>query len=252
MKGLGALLRKELVEQFRTYRLLIVGGIFIFFGITTPLTLKYLPEIIKFAGEQQMKIEIPPPTAAQSLVEYTGTIGQIGVLVAVLMAMGAIANELKHGTALMTLSKPVSRGAFVSSKLIALSTSFIAAMIVASIFCFAYTVLLIESADVMDFIGANLLLGLFLIFCLSVTLLFSGFFKSSLAAGGISIGILIALAAFSAIPVFGDYMPGKLLGWGNNLINGTSDTYWWAFAITCVIIGLCIYFAVRRLKNRDL
>lgn len=251
MKGLAPVLRKELLEQLRTYRLLIVGGIFVFFGITTPLTLKYLPQIIKLAGEQ-MTIDVPPPTAAQSLVEYTGTIGQIGVLVAVLVAMGAIANELKHGTALITLSKPVSRSAFVASKLIALTVTFIVAMIVASVFCFAYTVMLIESANIMDFVGANLLLGLFLVFCLSVTLLFSGFFKSSLAAGGISIGILIALALFSAIPVFGDYMPGKLLGWGNNLIKGAPETYWWALALTCVIIGLCIFIAVRRLKNTDL
>jgi hypothetical protein len=60
------------------------------------------------------------------------------------------------------------------------------------------------------------------------------------------------LAIFSTIPVFGDYMPGKLLSWGNNLINGVPATYWWALVVTCVIVGLCIFFAVRRLKNKDL
>jgi ABC-2 type transport system permease protein len=251
VKGLASLLRKEMKEQLRTYRFLIVGGIFVFFGITNPLTIKYLPQIIKLAGDQ-ISIDVPPPTAAQSLVGYAGDIGQIGVLVAVLMAMGAIANELRHGTALMTLSKPVSRGAFVSSKLIALSTSFIVAMVVASMFCFAYTVLLIESADVVAFIGTNLLLALFLVFCLAVTLLFSSFFKSSLAAGGISIGIIIVQAVIAAVPVIGDYMPGKLIGWGNNLVNGVPDTYWWALAITLVVTGCCVYLAQRRLKNKDL
>ena len=64
MTGLGALLRKELLEQIRTYRLLIVGGVFVFFGLTTPLMLKYLPQIIKLAGTE-IPMEIPPPTAVQ-------------------------------------------------------------------------------------------------------------------------------------------------------------------------------------------
>jgi len=61
-----------------------------------------------------MIIQLPTPTAAMSLAEYAGNIGQIGALIAVLMAMGGIANELKSGTAVMTLSKP-SAAALLSS-----------------------------------------------------------------------------------------------------------------------------------------
>jgi ABC-2 type transport system permease protein len=105
VSGLGALFKKEVREQLRTYRLVVVAGVFLLFGITTPVMLKYLPEFIKLAG-QQMEITIPALTAAQSLVEYAGSVGQIGVLVAVLVAMGSVANELQRGTAVMTLSKP--------------------------------------------------------------------------------------------------------------------------------------------------
>ncbi|MGD9142439.1 MAG: ABC transporter permease [Dehalococcoidia bacterium] len=251
MKGLRPLLKKELKEQFKTYRWLIVGGIFLLFGITTPLMYKYLPEILEFAGEQLTIIEIPRPTAFQSLSEYTGTIGQIGVLVAVLVAMGSIANELRHGTAMITLSKPVSRLAFVSAKLIAVSITFLGSMVLASIFCFAYTVWLIESADVMAFIGVNLLLGLFLIFCLALTLLFSSFFKSSLAAGGISLAIIVAQAGISVLPRFGDYMPGSLLNWGTELLSGSGESYWWALGITVAVIVFCVYFAQHTLQHKD-
>lgn len=251
MKGLGPLLKKEVREQVRTYRLLIVGGIFLLFGITTPLTLKYLPEIIRLAGED-MVIEVPTPTAAKSLAEYASTIGQTGVLVAVLMAMGSIANELRHGTAVMTLSKPVSRAAFVGSKLTATSLTFLLSMSVASILCFVYTVLLIEGTALWPFVGLNLLLGLFLVFCLAVTLLFSSMFKSSLAAGGLAIAVLIGQALVSALPLVGDYMPGKVLTWGINMLNGEGHSYWWAFWVSIVAIGLCLYLAQRLLKNRDL
>jgi ABC-2 type transport system permease protein len=252
MKGFAPLLKKEIREQFKLYRLVIVGGIFVFFGISDPIMLKYLPEILKLAGSGNLNIQIPTPTAAQSLAEYAGNIGQIGVLVAVLVAMGCIANELKSGTAVMTLSKPVSRSAFVSAKLLAMSMAFIVSMILGSLFCFGYTVWLIQGAAVMPFVGLNLLLGLFLVFCLSVTLFFSSLYKSGLAAGGLAISVVIVQAIISSIPVIGNFMPGKLLSWGTDLLTGSGTGNWWALGITVVAIGLCLYFAQRLLKNRDL
>jgi ABC-2 type transport system permease protein len=252
MIGLLPLLKKEMLEQLRTYRLLIVGVIFLFFVKTTPLTLKYLPEIIELAGGAGMEITIPPPTAEQSLLEYAGTVGQIGVLLAVLMAMGSIANERKNGTAIITLSKPVSRAAFVNAKLLASTVTFLVSLLMASIFCYGYTVWLIEDTDVVAFIGLNFLIALFLVFCLSVTLLFSSMFKSSLAAGGISLGLLIGQAGLSAIPRIGDFFPGKLLTWGNLLLMGGDEKYWASLAVTLILIIICLYFAQRILNTRDI
>jgi len=172
--------------------------------------------------------------------------------VAVLIAMGCIANELKSGTVVMTLSKPVSRSAFVSTKLIAMSLTFLVSMTIASLVCFAYTVWLIQGSAVLPFVGLNLMMGLFLVFCLAVTMLFSSLYKSSLAAGGIALGVIIVQGIISAIPVVGKYMPGKLLDWGTNLLTGSDKTYWWALGITIVGIGLCVYLSQRFLKNRDL
>ncbi len=250
MKGLSALLKKEIREQLRTYRLVVVGGVFLLFGITTPLMLKYLPEFIKLAGEQ-MEITVPPPTAVQALVEYAGSVGQIGVLVAVLVAMGSVANELQRGTAVMTLSKPVTRAAFVTAKFAATSLTFLVALAVSSAVCLAYTVWLIEPADAVSFLGLNLLLALFLVFCLAVTVLFSSLFKSSLAAGGTALGVLVGQAVLSVLPWVGDYMPGKLLGWGNALFSG-GPSYWWALAVTVVLTVLCLYLAQRALRNKEM
>jgi ABC-2 type transport system permease protein len=251
MKGLGPLLRKELMEQLRTYKLVIVGGAFLFFGITTPLLLKYLPEILKLAGEE-MTIALPPPTAVMSLAEYAGTIGQVGLLMAVLVAMGAVANERSRGTASIVLSKPVSRAAFVNAKLIAASLTFLVSLAAASVVCFAYTVWLIEGTGVWPFVLLNLMVGLFLVLSLAVTLLFSSLTKSSLAAGGLAILVLISQAGLSALPLIGDYMPGKLLSWGIVLLSGGNASYWWALGITIGLIGLCLYLSNRSLSTKDL
>ena len=252
MKGFTPLFKKEIREQLKLYRLVIVLGVFLLFGLSSPITLKYLPDLLKLAGDQSMIIQLPTPTAAQSLASYAGDIGQIGALVAVLIAMGCIANELKSGTAIMTLSKPISRSAFISAKLLAVSLTFLVSTIVASLVCLGYTVWLIQGTAVLPFVGLNLLLALFLIFCLAVTMLFSSLYKSSLAAGGLALAVIVFQGIISAIPIVGKYMPGKLLSWGVNLLSGKSDNYWWALGITVVAIGLCVYFSQHFLKNRDL
>lgn len=251
MTGFIPLLRKEIKEQLRTFRLLIVCSVFVFFGITTPLLLQYMPEILKLSG-QQIPIEIPAPTAAQSLSEYAGTIGQLGILIAVLVAMGSIANEVRRSTAVMVLSKPVSYAAFVNAKFIAMSLTFLISLALASVFCFAYTSFLIGNASVLSFVGMNLLLGLFLMFCLSLTILFSTVFKSSVAAGGLSIGILIAQALLASLPGIGDYFPGKLLPWGTYLLEARGINYWWALGITIISTGACLFASQRILINKEL
>jgi ABC-2 type transport system permease protein len=147
MNGFKTLLSKEWREQFRTFRLLIVSGIFLFFGLLTPVMIKYLPEIIKLAGEDLGTIELPLPTALQALTEYSATALQMGLLVAVLVTMGAIAAERRSGTAAMTLSKPVGNGAFVTAKMLAISFSFIIGLVLGGIGAYGYTWLLLYQCD---------------------------------------------------------------------------------------------------------
>ncbi len=250
MDGLIPLLKKEIKEQWKTYRFLVVISVFLLLGLTTPLTLKYLPELMKLSGVP-MELSFPPPTAVQSLMGFAGDIGQVGVFVIVLIAMGSIANEVSRGTALIILSKPVSRTAFVTAKLLALSLTTIVALSVASAVCFAYTVWLIQDTSATAFLGLTLLLALFMVFSIATTLLFSSLFRSSLAAGGVALGVIIGQAILSILPYAGDYMPGKLLGWGNELLTG-GDAYWGALAVTLALTGLFIYLAQHALKTRDI
>jgi ABC-2 type transport system permease protein len=132
-----------------------------------------------------------------------------------------------------------------------MSLTFVASLAAASALCLAYTVWLIGAADVISFLGLNLLLALFLVFCLAVTVLFSSVFNSSLAAGGVSLGMLVGQGVLSVLPWVGDYMPGRLLGWGNALFTG-GRSYWWSVGVTVVLIGLCLYLAQRSLKNKEM
>ncbi len=252
MNGFKPLLSKELREQIKTFRLLIVGGVFLFFGLTTPVLTKYTPELIeRFGGG--VVLDMPPPTALQALVEYSSTALQIGLLIVVLVAMGAIAGERRSGTAAMTLSKPVSTGAFVTAKLIAISATFVIGLVLGSLGAFGYTWLLFEDGNLGGFIAQTALLSVFMIFCVSVTLVFSAIFRNALAAGGVSIAVLIVSLTLSAIPWVGRVMPGSLTSWGNHLVAGESGgAEWLALATTIALIAAGAFLGTRILKGQEI
>ncbi|AGG07093.1 MULTISPECIES: ABC transporter permease [Dehalococcoides] len=253
MNGLKVLFKKELREQLKTYKMLIVGIAFVFFGISTPLLLAYLPQIIEFSGQgADMPINMPDPTPLMSMQEFGQTMLQVGVLICILITMGTISGEKEKGTAMLTLSKPVSRGAFVMSKYLALGMLVFVSMLLSAGLCYAYTLMLIGDFAFIPFLGSTLLLTLFLLLCLAVTLFFSSFFKSSLAAGGTALVLLIAQGLATQLPWIGKYLPGNLSSWSTQLLSGSGEPAWGALVVAVVIIGLCLYFARIRLEQKEL
>ncbi len=253
MKGLLALLKKELKEQLRTNRLVIVSGVFLFFGLSTPLMIKYLPELIKMAGESGMAIEFPPPTAIQAMAEYTSTMIQFGALIAVLIAMGAVAKERESGTAALTLSKPVGYPAFITAKFEAMGVTTLVAALLGGLACFGYTYFLFEGAPVAGFLYQNLLMLLYLLLTIAITIYFSSLFKSQLAAGALGLVTVIVLTLLSGLPWVGKYLPGELVSWGNALLAGEpGGAAWWAVLVTIGLIVLSLYLAWTNLKKKEI
>jgi ABC-2 type transport system permease protein len=256
MSGFLVLLRKEIKEQFKTSKVIIVAAVFLFFGLGTPLLTKYTPILLESVGSTGtggITIEMPEPTSSDSLLEYSSTMAQFGVLMAVLVAMGAIAKEAETGTAAMVLSKPVGRQAFILAKLQAEVFTFFLAFLLGGLACWGYTLILFGDANVLGFLSQNLLLLLFFVLCLMVTLFFSALMKNQLAAGGLALASLIGISAFSALPLVGRYLPSTLISWGNRLVlNQSGDSEWWAVMVTAALIVLGVYCTWLIMRKKEL
>jgi ABC-2 type transport system permease protein len=189
-------LRKELLEQWRSYRLFIVVVVLLLFGgLMAPLSVKYTPELLKALapnGEEIAKL-IPAPTATAAVEEYVGNIGQFGVLAALLVTMGAVAQEKDKGTAALMLVKPLPRGVFLAAKFVALGITFTISVLVAAVACYYYTMLLFESLDVASWLALNGLMLLFLLVYVALTLFCSTLSRSQLVGGGLAFGLLMVL-----------------------------------------------------------
>src|SRR5713226_2620753 len=112
-----AALRKELLEQWRSYRALVVAAVLLGFGLLSPLSAKFTPELFRLLPNgAQIASLIPPPTLLDAVAQYLKNMSQFAVILALLLTMGAVSQEKERGTAAMMLSKPLPRWAFLAAK----------------------------------------------------------------------------------------------------------------------------------------
>ena len=252
MSSFAASVRKEWLEHWRSYRILVVVVVLALFGLLAPFTAKYTPEMMKLLpnGEAIARL-MPPPTAADAVSQYLKSVGQFGIILALLLTMGAVAHEKDKGTAAMMLVKPLPRRSFILAKFTVLALLFAVGIGVAGLGAWYYTWLLFGPLDPVRWLALNGLSLTFVLVQVAVTLLFSVVAKSQAAAGGMAFGVLMLLAILSSIPVVGTYLPAQLLGWGAALMAGHSATAWPALAISGLIGFVSLVGAVALFERQE-
>ncbi|HEV8402645.1 MAG TPA: ABC transporter permease subunit [Candidatus Limnocylindrales bacterium] len=211
MTGGSVLLRKEMLESWRTLRLPIVAGLFLLVGLTSPLLAKFLPEIITAAaGDQLPTIPLPTPVAVDAVSQTWKNLAQFGAFAAIVLAMGAVSTERDRGTAAFVLSKTVSRGAFIAAKVAAIGAILALCTALAVAVAWVYAAVLFEPLPVGGWVAMAFLAWLGLAAWAALTFLGSTVTGSTVAAAGIGFGALVLLSIASAIPNVGRFLPGGL------------------------------------------
>ena len=210
MSAFLVLLRKELLESWRTRRLPVVLLLFVAIGLISPLTARYLPEILELALGDELDVPIPPSTVADAVYQLQNNFAQFGGLTAIVLAMGLVATEKDRGTAAFVLVKPASRGAFLGAKLTALGIVMALAIAVATVLGWAYTAILFEPLPAPGWAAMAILAWLALMAWGSITFLASAVTGSAMAAAGVGIAALLGLSLLAAIPPVGRWLPSGL------------------------------------------
>ena len=246
-------LRKELMEQARSHRLLVVAVFLAFWGLASPLLAKLTPELLKLVPEGDLLAQlIPPPTIADAVGQYVKNLSQFGVILALLLGMGAVVQEKERGTAALMLSKPLSRGAFLAAKATALGLVFTASTALAGVGAYYYTMLLFGAPSLGGWLALNGLLALFFGVYVAVALLCSVVGRSQVMTGGLAFGGLVVLGGLGSLPGIGDYLPSRLLSWGASLALHQSGAAWPALAVSGAIIVVSLLAAWAILERQEL
>lgn len=246
-------LRKEFLEQWRSYRILVVVVVLLAFGLVSPLAAKFTPELMKLLpnGKEIAKF-IPSPKTADAVAQYVKNISQFGVILALLMTMGAVAKEKDKGTAALVLVKPMPHHVFLWAKFIALAVTFIIGILIAGMACYYYTLILFKALDIPRWLALNGLLFLFILVYVALTLLCSTVSRSQVVAGGLAFGLMILLSGIGAIPQVGKFLPGQLLAWGTELVTGGTETSWPALWMSTGIIVFALLAAWATFERQEL
>ncbi len=261
--------RKELRQAWRTKRILVVGAVFLIFGMGSPLLAKFTPEILKSVeGAEMFANLIPEPTAADAMLQYIENISQFGFILAVVLGMGAVVGEKERGVAPMILSKPMPRWAFITSKFAAQTVVYLLGFGLAWIGAYYYTIILFGGLDFGGFALLNGLLLLWLLTFVGLSLVGSTLGASTAAAGGIGLLLSVALMLAGSLPRYGALFPGALLKWATlvgqaasglatsnplmALAGGTAAAQGGAAASALVVVVLSLVLAVGIFEQQEL
>ena len=245
MDGFAIFLRKELRESLRTNRLLVVVAIFAVLGIISPLSAKYTPELLKSLGTTGggVTIILPTPTVKDAITQFIKNVAGTGILVAILLPMGLVAREKERGTAAFVLTKPLTRPAFLTAKLLALGLTLTAGVAIGALATYWYTALLFTPIAFGGFFAASLLVLLSLLVYASFTFLGSTLMSAQLPAAGIGIAGWIIVSLLGVFPGIAQYTPAGLLDPASQLALGLAPQHLWVSVAASVALGAVVLLA---------
>ena len=124
MKSLIAFIKKEIMEQLRTGRLMILGMLFILFGIMNPAVAKLTPWMLETMADSLAESGIividVTISAMDSWVQFFKNI-PMALIAFVLMESNIFTREYQTGTLVLSLTKGLKRYKVVVSKTVVLT-----------------------------------------------------------------------------------------------------------------------------------
>ena len=102
MTGLVAFLRKELTEIRRTWRLWVIPGMLVFFGLTSPIIAALTPALVHSmtAAQPGVVIQLPAPTALDASAQFLKNLDQFVLIAVVIAGAAVVSGERASGTAI--------------------------------------------------------------------------------------------------------------------------------------------------------
>ena len=201
---------------------------------------------------------VPPASETMSVFLMThGAFATIGVMI---LAQSAIVEEKRSGTAQWILSNPVSRRAFILSKLLgnALGIMVILVLVQGGI---AYLQISLRNGFfplLIPYLEAIGLLSLTLLFYLTLSLMLGTIFKTRGPVIGISIGVLVIQSilrqlATNWVPWLPLVMPDTLMQLTSPIVQGQPLPAYWSIPIisTALISILFVLIAMWRFNREE-
>lgn len=247
-----SLWRLEWLRLLRTKRLIALVGVYVFFGLVGPLTARYLGEIVeRFGGE--VTVVVPDPVPPDGIAQYLANASQIGILVAVVVAAGALVLDARPEMAifLRTRVRPVRR--ILVSRYVVAAGAVIATYLLGLALAWYETAVLLGSLSVGGMLVGALYHAMYVAFAVAIVAAIGSRASSVLATVGISVVVLLLLPLVGVMEAVGEWLPSHLIGAQVGLlVDQTVGDYLLAAGVTLASIILLLVVARRGVESREL
>lgn len=251
------LLKYDYLYLFKTSKFIVFGAILVLFSIISPLTARYIKEILSFfLNGQDPGFAMPDPTIYTAYQQYLGDLYEIVFTVIIFVSVSIFIRDKTKGLQPLIFSKPINRTKYILSKYITFISMLFVCILLGNIAFSYYTYFLFDDVFILKGIYMSLYFFLDVMFISAVALFAAVHFKGYIPAMLITWGIYIfsgILSIAERIPVI-KYFPGKISTNIGNIILGIQDNgdVIWNIVVVIAIIVLFLGLASKKIRHQDI
>jgi len=254
VSAFSTFLGKERRETLRTWRLWILPGILLFLALSSPVLTRLTPELLKATANSQpgVVIHVPPPTARDSYVQFMGNLGQLVIIAVIIAGAATISAERRAGTAVLVLTKPLSRAGFVVAKAVSQLVVLAGATVLGVAVCIATTVALFGGGSIAPFLEAAALWLAFAAMTLMLMVMLSAAMRGQAPAIGAGVGVWVLLFVLTGLPLIRDHSPAGLLAANDAALRGRDVALLWPLSTAAIAGAVFLAAAIWFFRRREL
>ena len=256
MRMLCAFIKKEWIEQMRSGKFVILGIIFILFGIMNPAIAKITPWLMETLSdslaESGMVVTSVEVDAMTSWVQFFKNI-PMGLIIFVLMESSIFTKEYQSGTLVLALTKGLKRKTVVFAKSVILLSLWSLYYWVCFGITYGYNAYFWNNAIAKNLGFSAFCWWIFGLWVMALVVLFSTISRNN-SGVLLGTGVVVMVPYFlSLLPKVGKYSPTMLMD-GNSLIYGLQEpkAYMTALIITIVTLVAAIVISVPVLNKKKI
>jgi ABC-2 type transport system permease protein len=252
------LLKYDYIYLWKTYKFLIFPAIAVIFAFASPLTAKYINELLTLltsTATGDPLIVLPDPTIQDSYAQYASNLYEIFLIVGIFVSVSIFMSDKNKGLLPLILSKPINRTKYLLSKVSSLSVVILVSLLAGGIIFSYSTWVLFDSVDVLLVLWMSLLFFVYVVFVFASAMFFSQYTKNYATASILTFIVYIVFSIFGGFEKgVLEYLPGRLTVRITELIFeiGEASTLIWTIIVTIVISVVLFYFSLRKFNKYDL
>lgn len=256
MKSLIAFMKKEVMEQIRSGKLMFLGILFICFGIMNPAIAKLTPWLLEMFAEtlegSGMTVTEVTITALDSWLQFYKNI-PMALIVFVLFQSSIFTKEYSSGTLLLSLTKGLERFQVVLSKTAVLVSLWTVGYWICYGITYLYNAYFWDNGIAKNLGFSAVCWWLFGMWVISLMVFFSTIVTANSGVLFGSGGIVLVSYLVGLIPKIKKYLP-TFLADGNSLIYGLEETnaYIVSIMITAVMTLSCLVAGIFLFNKKQL